>query len=143
MNRIEGRICWGNIFCVPPKGLVFPRQLKAQTLGSQPLSSVARPFLLCISQESTELGTEDPTDLWPTAKIWCTDECLLGDSVTKARKLSSVLCSASEVPRYLCVCHPPQNPHCTLGDEIQGQIIKDGSSWRPDCLLVRAAPRLG
>ena len=49
-------------------------------------------------------------------------------TLSKACKLSRVLCSASEVPRYLCVCRPPQNPRCTLGDEIQGQI-KDGSSW--------------
>lgn len=77
MNRIGGRIHLGNIFCAPPKGLVFPRQLKAQMLGSQPFSSMVRPFLLCISQETTKLATEGPTDLWPTAKIWGTDKRLL------------------------------------------------------------------
>ena len=66
----------GNIYA-SPKGLVFPRQLKAQTLGSQPFSSVVWPFLLCISQKSMKLGTEGPTDLCPTAKIWCTDKRLL------------------------------------------------------------------
>ena len=129
MNRIGGRIHLGNIFWAPPKGPVFPRQLTAQTPAHSP-SAAWHGSSFYSSARSLQSWAQ--RGLWTFGQPRRSDAQMsicFGDSVTKARKPSSVLCSSSEVPRYLCVCLPPPSPHSTLGDEIQGQTIKDGSSW--------------
>lgn len=108
---------------------MFPRQLKAQTPAHSPSAALHGPSFYASARS---LQNWAQRGLWTFGQLQRSGAQMsvcFGDSVTKAHKPSSVLGSASEVPRYLCVCLQPPSPHSTLGDEIQGQTIKDGSSW--------------
>ncbi|CAI9170168.1 unnamed protein product, partial [Rangifer tarandus platyrhynchus] len=103
-------------------------QLKAQTPAHSPSAVWHGPSFYASARSLQSWAQRGLRTFGQPRRSGAQMSVCFGDSVTKARKPSSVLCSASEVPRYLCLPSTPKPP-LYLSDEIQGQTVRDGSSW--------------